>query len=90
MTSEIPSEYLPVYADRFRTCSEVRVARDNLVELCHGYGQFLVMRTMLEQMAQGGRSNADFAVWAQSLVRQEREARQGIKLSRRLLTVGMV
>jgi len=48
------------------------------------------MRTALEQMAEGARSNADFARWAAKLVANEREARRGIKVSRRLITVEMV
>ena len=86
----IQSEHLPLIADRFRIFDEVRMSRDKLCELVHGYGQFLVMRTMLEQMAQGGRSNADFARWAAKLIEQEREARRRIKVSRRLVTVEMV
>ena len=56
----------------------------------HGYAHFLHMRTALEQMAEGARSNADFARWAAKLVANEREARRGIKVSRRLITVEMV
>jgi hypothetical protein len=88
--SEIPAEHLPIIADRFRTFDDPRMSRDKLVELVHGYAHFLHMRTALEQMAEGARSNADFARWAAKLVANEREARRGLKVSRRLITVEMV
>jgi hypothetical protein len=44
----------------------------------------------LEQMAEGAYSNADFARWATKLVDNEREARRGLKVSRRMVTEEMV
>ena len=54
------------------------------------YAHFLHMRTALEQMAEDAQSNADFASWAVRLVANEREARRGLEVSRRMITVGMV
>lgn len=64
------------------------MSRDKLVELVHGYADFPHMRTALEQMAEGAHSNADFAKWAAKLIQTEREDRRGLKVSRRLRTVG--
>lgn len=88
--SEIPAEHLPIIADRFRTFDDPRMSQDKLVELVHSYAHFLHMRTALEQMAEDAQSNARFCQLAVRLVANEREARRGLEVSRRMITVGMV
>ena len=88
----IPRTHLPLYADRIAMLGELRLSAENAVELIHGYGHFLVMRTMLTQMAEGANSNADFAKWASALLRKEKEGRSKLKLRhpKRLVTVEAV
>jgi hypothetical protein len=76
----IPRSHIPLFADRIRMLGELQLSADRMMELFHGYQQYLIQRTMLEQMATGGRSNADFAKWADTIVKQDDDARRGMTL----------
>jgi hypothetical protein len=48
--------------------SELRLSYGHALGTCHRAKQYATFRTILEQMAEGGRSNVDFAAWAQKIL----------------------
>ena len=80
--SEIPAEHLPIIAYRFRTFDDPRMSRDKLVELVHGYAAFSTCERRLSKWPRAHR--------ATPILPAGRQARRGLKVSRRLITVEMV
>jgi hypothetical protein len=77
--SEISAADIELFRDRFLMFSELRLSHGKALQLMHQARQFVTMRTVLESMAEGGRSNADFAAWAKKILADERADRPKVK-----------
>jgi hypothetical protein len=77
--TDIPSQNFDLYADRLILFSELRLSYGRALETFHRAKHYATFRTILEQMAEGGRSNADFASWAQKILADEKADRPKVK-----------
>jgi hypothetical protein len=59
--------------------SELRLSYGHALETFHRAKHYATFRTILEQMAEGGRSNADFTAWAQKILADEKADRPKVK-----------
>lgn len=72
MPNPIPSEYLPLYADRLKMFGELTVSGSVATELLRAYQKYLTYRMTLAQIAQGAGSNVDFAAWAKRVTEDDK------------------
>jgi len=77
--TDIPRNHLDLYEDRLLMFSQVPLSYANARQLMHQARQFLTMRTTLEQIASGGRSNVDFSQWAKRILDEEKAGRPKVK-----------
>jgi chromosome condensin MukBEF complex kleisin-like MukF subunit len=77
--TDIPSQNFDLYADRLMLFSELRLSYSHALETFHRAKHYATFRIILEQMAEGGRSNADFAAWAKKILADEKADRPKIK-----------
>jgi hypothetical protein len=77
--ADIPTQNFDLYADRLMLFSELRLSYGHALETFHRAKHYATFRTILEQMAEGGRSNADFAAWAKKILADERADRPKAK-----------
>jgi hypothetical protein len=73
--SEVTRQDAEIIEDRFRLFSEVILSWPKAQQLCHQAKHYAGFRTVLEQMAEGGRSNADFSAWAKKVLENEKADR---------------
>lgn len=85
----IPKEHIALFADRIRMLGEVKLASDVIFELFREASQYHTMRFTLEQIANGGRSNIDYAAWAKRTIDDDDRNRKTLTLRypRRLSTL---
>jgi hypothetical protein len=76
---EISSADADIIAMHLQTFSEVRLSYSRATSLCHQAKHFNVFRTILEQIANGERSNADLALMARNTLKAEQADRPTMK-----------
>lgn len=76
---EITREDILLFEDRLLLFSELRLSHGHALQLFHQARAYATFRTTMEQIAEGGRSNADFANWAKKILADERADRPRAK-----------
>ncbi len=73
--ADIPAQNFDLYADRLLMFSELRLSHDHALETFHRAKHYATFRMILEQIANGERSNTDLAIMARNTLKAEKDDR---------------